>query len=358
MNHSQVLVPGFPPPLLSISNEVQNNSNHVTFPSTPIDLNVYKERLKNYLSVRRNQDRSGPHQKNQSQKVVHLNDVSMEMSYCFDMIEIINTEIETLSKSTSSMPESQWIEQIAQLNAKTVDLSAICSKYKDTQLINEIQNSIQKRQTKRSRIKKRKAETKLFKRYEALNRERKHKEIDKWLEKNSEDILKIRRDIETKQRAAQVLMDVKSRKNEADKYMLVLNSLKELHRVRNRDKRSSDEHVSSKFNQQIDEMKQMWVDAYKNYEHEEKGLLTFLNCTNNLEEWQGSIFGKETKEDTIFPFMKKDKSLKHLIKIRNLWDQCLVHDHNPFGSSVPLGWAIPNSNPSDNWKAYIKKDED
>lgn len=355
MSHSEALVPNFPPPPIfnTIPSHSSLNLTEIPIPSSTqaIDPNRYKNRLQNFLEIRQNQ-KASDQQQHQPQKAIKLNEVAREMSYCFDMIEMIKTEIDTLSQTASSMPASQWDEQMFQLNSKTADLSAICSKYQDLNLINAVQNVAKKRQLKRDRIRLRKAETKEFRKYQAINRERKHHEIDKWLEKNTEEILNNRRQIETKQRAEQILMNVKSRKSEAEKQILVLNSLKELNRIRNRDKHTVAN--DTEFNREIDDIKEMWLTAYKNYECEEKGLLAFLNCTNRWEEWRDTIFGEPKKEYAVFSLKKKDKGLIQLIKIRNLWDECIVPDDNPFGSCIPLGWVFPNTNPSDKWKQYIE----
>lgn len=346
MNHT--FVPNFPPPPIPTGfNFMQSNTSAIDALSELRNPNLYKHRLQNYS---KNQKISS--ELNQSKKSVKLNEVAKEVSHGFDMIKMIKTEIEQMSQNSSSMSESEWNQQIAQLNCHTDDLSAICLKYNDSNLFDEVQNLVEKRQIKRDRIKKRKAETKMVRKYEAINRERKHNEIDKWLKKNTEEILKNQRELETKQRAEQILMNVKTRKTEAEKSILVLNSLKELNRVRNRNKNATDD---SEFNREIDEIKQIWLDAHKKYEIEEKGLRTFLNCTNILEEWRNVMFGEPKKEYATFSAKKKDSGLNQLIKIRNLWDQCIVPDINPFGSNIPIGWVFPNPNPTDQWKKYIKE---
>lgn len=346
MNHT--FVPNFPPPPIPTGfNFIQCNTSAIDAPSELRNPNLYKHRLQKYL---KNQKISS--ELNQSQKSVKLNEVTKEVSHGFDMIEMIKNEIERMSQNSSSISESEWNQQIAQLNCLTDDLSAICSKYNDSNLLDEVQNLVEKRHIKRDRIKKRKAETKMFRKFEAINRERKHHEIDKWLKKNTEEILKNQREIETKQRAEQILMDVKTRKTEAEKSILDLNSLKELNRVRNRNKNVTDD---TEFNREIDEIKEIWVDAHKKYEIEEKGLRTFLNCTNILEEWRNVMFGEPKKEYATFSAKKKDSGFNQLIKIRNLWDKCIVPENNPFGSNIPIGWVFPNPNPTDQWKKYIKE---
>lgn len=348
MNNNQVFVPAFPPPPL---HQLYNPNPVPESLSTHIDFSLYRTRFRSYLNSRQNQKESNQLRVTQPQKGLKLNDVTTELRIGFDLIEMMKKDLEKLSQNASSMPTSQWDEEMFQLNSKADELSAIHSKYKDGKIINCVQTLIKKRQTKRDRIKMSKADTQAFKKYEAIKRQQKHQEIDKWLEKNAEEIREQRQQIETKQRAEQILMDVKSRKTEAERSLLVLNSLKELYHARNRDKPSSTQN-GAEFNQEINEIHQIWLAAYKKYETEEKELQKFLNCTNSWEEWRDSIFGEPKKEDAIFALKKKDNGINQLIRIRNLWDKFIVPDDNTFGSNIPLGWAFPNANPSDKWNEY------
>lgn len=353
MNH--VFIPNYPPPplLLQIANNLNTPSPSVI---PQINLNLYKERLNNYLEHRKSHSIENISSKN-SQNTLKLSEISHEMSQCVQLIESLNGNIEALSQDAPEMNETQWNDHISKLNFKLGDLSSICSKYNDNYVRSQVKSLIDKRLKKRNRIKKRKIETKILKRYVTIKRAEKHQQIDKWMEKNAEEILKNRQQIETKQCAEQMFMDVKNRQNEANKYIQLMDSLKEFHRIRNRDKYIGSGQNDVEFNQEIDDMKQMWMDFAKTYKIEEKRLRKFINCTDNWEEWQNILFGETTKYDQIFELHKKNDVLSDLIEIRRLWDQFIVTDDNPFGTSIPFGWVIPNSNPSDLWKKYLKNQD-
>lgn len=353
MNHMRVFVPNYPPPPFhSEHSDIAPNTSATA--ATTQRSNLYKERLQNYIKSRKTQA-SPLISSERPVKSPKLCDVSTELSRCYSLIDKINEEIKVLSRSASSMTNHQWVNRISDLKMATNDLSTTCSNYQDTNLLSEVKFLAEKRLKKRHRIKKRKAETKAFKAYEAKNRELKHQKIDLWLEKNAEEIRENRRQIENKQRAEEILMEVKSRKNEAEKYLLVLDSLKTLYRIRNRD-RPSGVSGEAEFNREIEDLKQIWLDASKRYAAEEKRLGKFLPSSNHWVEWRDVVFGEPTKEDILFALKKKDNGLNQLIKIRSIWDQCIVSDDNPFGSSVPFGWVISNQNPSDEWKTYVKND--
>lgn len=350
----RVFVPNYPPPpFLSENSDIAPNTFESVTAATAQSSNLYRERLQNYIKSRKTP--ASPHISGERPvKTLKLCDVSRELSHCYSLIDKINEEIQVLSRSAPSMTNHQWTNRISELKTETNDLSTICSNYNQDSL-GEVKKLVEKRLKKRHRIKQRKAETRAFKAYEAKNRQLKHQKIDLWLEKNAEEIRENRHQIESKQRAEEILMECKSRKNEAEKNLLVLDSLRTLYRIRNRD-RPSNVSGEAEFNREIEDLKRIWLDASKEYASEEKRLGKFLPSSNHWVEWRDVVFGEPTKEDILFALKKKENGLNQLIRIRNLWDQCIVSDDNPFGSSVPYGWVIPNQNPSDEWKTYVKND--
>ena len=369
MNNFQVFNPNFPPPPLPpppLPPQFVSDFNNaipvalpppivVPQPLIPPSTNhsLYKDRLKSYLKRRKGrlvENKST----SQSQSHLKLSTVSHEMSQCIHLIQVLNENIETLSQSPPEMATTQWNDRLSELNSKLGDLSAICTKYDNVDIRNQVKSLIDKRQEKRNRIRKRKLETKAVKKYKAVKRAEKHQQIDEWVERNAAEIAKNRQQIETKQRAEQMFMDVKSRRNEADKSIQLMDSLKELNRIRNRDKYIGSGQSDVELNRELDEMKQMWMDAAKTYAEEEKRLRKFINFTDDWEEWRNVLFGESTNEIHLGVSNKKNDGLEQLIAIRRLWDQFIVSEDNPFGSKVPTFWAVPNANPSQKWKIYLK----
>lgn len=365
MNNFPVFIPNFPPPPLPppfVSDS--NNPIPVSLPLpplpsaalpplTPPSTDLYKDRLNSYLE-RRKRRLAENKPISQPQSHLKLSTVSHEMSKCIHLIQVLNENIKTLSQSAPELTKTQWDDCLSELNSELSDLSAICSKYDDTDVRTQVKSLIDKRQEKRNRIRKRKLETTAIKKYEAVKRAEKHKQIDEWVERNAMEIAKNRQQIETKQRAEQMFMDVKSRRNEADKFIQLMDSLKELNRIRNRDKYIGSGQSDIELNRELDEMKQMWIDAAKTYAKEEKRLRKFINFTDDWEEWRTVLFGESTYETNLGGSNKKNNGWNQLIEIRRLWDQFIVSEDNPFGSRVPMFWAIPNANPSEKWKIYLK----
>lgn len=341
MDNIPNLVPNFPPPPIRPPPPAFKNN-----------ANLYKERLQNYLLSRKNRLLS-PHMPNEvRQKPMKLSEISIDLSRFYDTVETMKSEIENLSNSASTILSSQWNNQITELKSQLNELSTIREKYENSNVCNNAKRAVEKRLKKRSHIKKRKAELNAMKECEMKNRKLKHHQIDQWLNRNAENIRENRRKIENKQQAEQVLTEVKSLKNDAAKHLLLFDSLKELYRIRSRDKASTAMY-DIEFNREMDKLKNMWMDASVKYEMEEKRLRTFLNCSNHCDEWQGILFG-DVKSEDLFSLKKNENGLTKLIEIRRQWDSFIVSDDNPHGSSIPLGWVIPNSNPSEKWKVYLE----
>lgn len=334
MDNIPILVPNFPPPP-PITHK--NNSN------------LYKERFQSYLQSRKNRLLLQNKPRESQQKPLKLSKISMDLSNFYGTIGTIKAEIENLSKCASSIDTNQWINQIMCLKSQLNELSATNQLYQNPNLCKNAKQAVEKRLKKRNRIKKRKTELDALKKCAVKNRELKHQQIDQWLNKNAEKIREHRCQVENKQRAEEVLTEVKSLKNDAAKYVQTFDSLQELYRIRNKDKAIGDRE----FNREIEKLKKKWFDASMKYESEEKRLRTFLNCSNNLQEWQETIFG-DIKNDDIFLLKRNENGLGKLIEIRSQWDSFIVSDENPYGSSIPLGWAIPNANPTNHWIAYLK----
>lgn len=347
MDSIPIFVPNIPPP---------NFPNHPNFapPTTPkISSNLYQERLQHYLKSRINRPLP-PNIPNESrQKPLKLNEISMDLSNFYSTIETLKAKIENLSKCASSIDNNQWDNQLIGLKSQLNELSATNHKYQNPNLRDHAKCAVEKRLKKRSRIKKRKSEFDALKKCELRNRELKHQQINQWLNKNAEKIRENQRQIKNKQRAEEVLAEVKTLKNDAAKCIQTFDSLQELYRIRNKDKAIADRD----FNRGIEKLKKKWLKAAEKYEAEEKRLRTFLDCTNYLDEWQRTVFGDNTKNEDMFALKKNENGLEKLIEIRRQWDSFIVSDENPMGSNIPIGWAIPNANPTNQWKVYLKENE-
>lgn len=357
MNHLQAFIPNYLPPSARECSSDQNQLLNAVSSTEKSDIEhvkseLYRERFNHYLDSRKIQTKQNLF-KNKPSTVITLGEFTKDISHYFNLTRNMNKTIEILLREVSTMNKQHWNAHISKLDTDIKDLNNIFSKYIDEIVRNNIQYLVRKRQTKRNNIRKRKVESKLQKNLEIKRRTIKHQQIDSLLTENVKNISLNRHERETRQRAEIILMDVKSRKNEADSYILILESLQKLHRLRNRYGHSSIKADDESY-REMDEIKKIWINALKNYDIEEKSLLNIVFDTNNFEEWCDTFF-EQPLQGKLFTFLKKNKSLNRIISNRIAWDKCIVPNNNPIGMNLPFGWACPNSIPFiDKWKAYLR----
>lgn len=315
---------------------------------------MYKERLQTYLQSRKHRPLPPQMPNELRQKPLKLSELSTNLSRFYDTIEATKAEIENLTTGARSMSSDQWNARIVELKSQFDKLSAASQIYQNTNVCNDAKRSVEKRRQKRDRIKKRKLELDATKKCQMQNRALKHQQIDRWLERNAENHRENLRQSENKQRAEHVLAEVKSLKNDAKKLLLTFDALKQLHRIRSRDKTSAASEAAQ-FNCEMGKLQKLWLDVSMEYETEEKRLRAVLDCSNHWDGWQETLFGGVHDGDDIFSLKKNENGLTKLIAIRWQWDSFAVAHDNPYGSSIPSGWAIPNASQSSTaWKAYLK----
>jgi len=140
------------------------------------------------------------------------------------------------------------------------------------------------------------------------------------------------------------------RLNECKKQLALLDSLIELRCIRRKNSNASGSGKAASENgfiEQIDQLKAKWSDALvkcTSHENELKMLLT--NTSSQL--WLNVLFS-----NTEPPFIDETMDLKKLLDIRKSWDLCLVTDENVFGSSIPPGWVLPSTTPSEEWASFL-----
>lgn len=344
MDNIPIFVPNFPPP------PIRPDLMRISKPKT--NINLYKERLENYLSSRK--DRLPFHSTNEMRQMpLKLSEMTRELSHFYDSVETIKADIQNLSECAPSIDSNQWDIRITELKSQLNELSSTSQKYQENRNLCQAKRAVEIRLKRRNRIKKRKAEVNALKKCEMKNRELKHQQIDEWLRRNADEIRERRRDDEQKQRAERVLAEVKSCKSDAAKYLSLFDALKELYRIRCRDK-ATNAMGNIEFNAEMEKLNETWSNALDKYGMEEKRLRTFLDQdSNHWDEWQEIMFGNVKTED-IFSLKKNENGLEKLIAIRSQWDRFVVSHGNAYGSNLPLGWVIPNANPSIQWKTYLK----
>lgn len=338
MYEQNVFIPNYPPPPITSELTYTNQPHNST--------KIYENRLEEYLKVFEQRKISRQFEK---QQTIKLSDVTREIRQCYDSIESLRNEISIISTNKINSTEAQWNLHFVELNEKVNQLQLVANRLTSSQ--SQIQKAIQKRKQKRDNIRKQKIETRKIRQMQQKHREEKHRIIDQWLEKNTQESAEEKRRIETEKRVGKILSDVKRRKIEAEKQILLFESLKELHRLRFREKPTTSSDVD-KFNREIDDLKLMWQSELKKYNTEENTLCDLINDDNHFDEWHKVFYGTDIKQHDSFTVGQN--SLSQLIEIRRLWDKCIVSPNRPFASTIPIGLVTPNRNPTKKWKIYQK----
>lgn len=348
MDNIPIFCPNIPPPPIHL----QYAPSPLSSSKADQNSNLYKERLQNYLQTHTNSNRCQI-SNDIGQKPLKLSEVAMNLSQYYATIETIKAKIDNITEEATSMNSDHWNNQMAMLTTQLEHLSSINQKYQNSNTCQAAKRLVEKRRQKRDRIKKRKLELDTLEQYEMERRQLKHQQIDQCLQKSAENHQKHLFYRANKQRAERVLNEVNRLKNDAAKYLRTFDLLIELHRIRSRDSASTAAE-SVEFSREIDNLKTMWLDALVKYETEEKRLRAFLDCSDHWQSWQETLFDDVTTDDDLFSLKKNENGLEKLLDIRRQWDSFIVSHANSYGSSVPLGWAMPNANPTNEWKIYLK----
>lgn len=340
MQSNKIIVPNYPPPSLAqYLLPPPTHQNH---------FEKYKNRLSTFLNQRNATAPTTTHSKRSHTNPIKLSEITAQLHHNYNLIDKVKQDIDALTKNVSSFTEDEFQFNLTKLTKQKDEIVMSISKYNEPDIQAKIIDAIEQRKAKRQRIKLKKAESKEVKCLEAKIRQQKHEQIDKWLEESTKKTAEERRNIETEQRAEQVLFDVHRRKTEAEKYLSLFDSLEELYRLRSKTSTASTSTGGDKsFFSGIKELREMWTATLETYNKEEQQLKDFLNEDSNLNEWQCVLFGSKNSSN--------DLELNYLISQRRLWDAFIVPHENPFGSSIPIGWVMPNPKPSDQWKQYQKQ---
>lgn len=350
--HVEIFIPNYPPPGFNA-----HQSPPIQFNASPEPLNrfdIYKNRLHTYLQNRKPSTVKPSFSTYQKPRksIIQLSECTAELKQSYILIGIINKELGKLSQDFVNLTEDERHHKLAELNQNKEELIAILAKYKDPATQIEINYAIEQRKAKRNRIKLCKAQTKELKSLKLKCRQQKHEKIDKWFGENAQKIADERQRIQAEQKASIILSNVHQRKAEAEKYILLFDSLKELHQLRSRKKKCESFRQGDIFAKEMGNLKAIWIEALAKYNEEEQRLQNFINDNSNFNEWCTVLFGSSTQAMLGSEGFSGEQKLKQLISIRKQWDAFLVCEENPFGSAIPVGWVMPNLKPSNEWKVY------
>lgn len=311
MQNQSIIIPNYPPPPLpqSLSHPVCWNSEG--------RLHLYEQRLRNYhfekkeAAVGRNYEQKGS-------DLTRISDVKSELQKALGAIEDLKNQKLELQRNIESSSEAEWTTKIDDISKNQKELTDLITKYTNPDFRNVIQERISKRQVKRSRIKKRKEQTREWKQQLLKERESKNAKIDAWFHTKIAENNEERRKIDGLKRAEQILSGVTKKKTEAKRYISLLDSLVELRRVR-RIQSGKNDTGEGEFVAKIGRLKNIWNDAIENYGVDEKELQKFLTDKSDVsgyDEWYEALFGTTRGVDRNNPMLRSEYNFKEFLRNR------------------------------------------
>lgn len=160
----------------------------------------------------------------------------------------LNKQLQTVCaelKSNIDLPETQWQEKLNACNTAKHEISEILKNIKDTDFLNKVKTDLEKRKRKRLREQHSREKWKKEKLLKAEKKARLHAEIDLWIRKQQAIIEKEKQEENLRKDADMILSDVRNKRNDARKYLGILQELQNLRKIKINIARARGEHLSS-----------------------------------------------------------------------------------------------------------------
>ncbi|XP_015190251.1 PREDICTED: U11/U12 small nuclear ribonucleoprotein 59 kDa protein-like [Polistes dominula] len=277
----------------------------------------------------------------------------------------LNKKIETIHEELqcdSSISEQEWQEKMKTCDMLKNQILQIMEKIQEKTFFDELRKDIAKRKKKRLREQIKRQNWKVEKSVKMERRARLHAEADSWLRREQAVIEKEKQDENLRKDADMILSDVRNKRNDAKKYLVILQELKNLRNVKTNIAKARGETISiaanTAFNNIIDKLSETWSTLDKEYCIEEKGLKLMLKTDNEkliekqkqniFDEWQIVLFGKKILDQVQIDIF-------NLVIMRTAWDKYINYDAND-SSRIPIGWIIPKKPSSAAWQKCLKND--
>jgi len=160
----------------------------------------------------------------------------------------LNKKLETIYAELNvniDLPEEQWQEKVSACNAAKHEICVILKTIKDVDFLNKIKNDLEKRKKKRKREKFRKEKWKKEKLMKEERKARLHAEADSWIRKEQAVLEREKQEEKLRKDADMILSDVRNKRNDARKYLGILQDLQNLRKIKMNVFRARGENWSS-----------------------------------------------------------------------------------------------------------------
>lgn len=155
------------------------------------------------------------------------------------------TAVWTELESNVDLPEAQWQEKISTCEAIKHEIRAILHDINDADFMNKVKMDLERRRKKRLREQFKREKWKEEKAMRAERRARLHAKADSWIRKEQAVIEREKQEVKLRKDADMILSDVRGKRNDARKYLGVLQELQNLRKIKLNIARARGEHLSS-----------------------------------------------------------------------------------------------------------------
>ncbi|XP_076880991.1 programmed cell death protein 7 [Brachyhypopomus gauderio] len=281
--------------------------------------------------------------------------------------------------------ESAWTDSYSRAMELKTGLQDRLAALQDPECFSGIKKKLALLKKKRARMRRKKVE----RMEESQEREARAAEreaaIDKYQSKQILELEEKNRERELKLAADAVLSEVRKKQADAKRMLDILRALEKLRKLRKeaaaRKGMFPEKECDDVFERHVARLRDLIRKRTAVYGAEEKALRVMLEGEQEEErrrdrekrlkkekdrflqrkrEIDAMLFGAELPPDhPLQPFYEyytqAEHSLPSLIQIRREWDQFLVPEGHPDGTSIPQGWVLPDPPADDVWATALEK---
>lgn len=160
----------------------------------------------------------------------------------------LNKELEAVwmeLKSNVDLPDARWREKMSACDIAKHEIHEILHTIRDTDFMSKVKKDLERRRKKRLREKSKRDKWKEEKAMRAERRARLHVKADSWIRKEQAVIEREKQEEKLRKDADMILSDVRGKRNDARRYLGVLQELQNLRRIKMNIARARGEHLSS-----------------------------------------------------------------------------------------------------------------
>lgn len=292
-------------------------------------------------------------------KIADTKSALMSVARLNKQLEAVCAEL----KNNFNLSEEEWQEKVSACNAAKHEICEILKTIKDANFLNKVKNNLEKRKKKRMRERFRREEWKKEKLLKEERRARLHAEVDAWIRKKQAVIKREKQEENLRKDADMVLSDVRSKRNDARKYLGILQELQNLREIKANIARARGEKLSlaaeKAFNNTIAKLIEQWTTLDREYAIEEQELKLMLKTDNEkriekqtknlFDDWENVLFGTN-----ILAAEQSYKNIDSFVMIRKAWDKFISSENDT--TTIPIGWIVPERPSSAAWQKCLNKE--